>query len=42
MQNAQQMKLKLELKFPGEISITSNVQMTPPSWQKVKRNIRAS
>jgi len=42
MQNAQQMKLKLESKFPGEISITSNVQMTLPSWQKVKRNKRAS
>ena len=25
-------------KFLGEISITSDMQMTPPSWQKVKRN----
>ena len=25
-----------------EISITSDVQMTPPLWQKVKRNIRTS
>ena len=24
--------------FPGEISITSDVQMTPPLWQKVKKN----
>ena len=24
------MKLKLELRLPGEISITSNTQMTPP------------
>ena len=24
--------------LPGEISITSDMQMTPPSWQKVKRN----
>ena len=23
---------------PGEISITSDTQMTPPLWQKVKRN----
>ena len=32
------MKHKLESRFPGEISITSNMQMTPPSWQKVKKN----
>ena len=25
-------------KLPGEISITSDMQMTPPLWQKVKRN----
>ena len=24
--------------YPGEISITSDMQMTPPLWQKVKRN----
>ena len=29
---------KLESKFMGEISITSDMQMTPPIWQKVKRN----
>ena len=29
---------KLELRLPGEISITSDMQMTPPLWQKVKRN----
>ena len=23
--------------MPGEISITSDMQMTPPLWQKVKR-----
>ena len=28
--------------FPGEISITSDMQMTPPLWQKVKRNSKAS
>ena len=31
-------KHKLESRFLGEISITSDMQMTPPSWQKVKRN----
>ena len=29
---------KLESRLPGEISITSHMQMTPPLWQKVKRN----
>ena len=29
-------KHKLESKLPGEISITSDMQMTPPLWQKVK------
>ena len=28
------MKHELESRLPGEISITSNMQMTPPSWQK--------
>ena len=32
------MKHKLESKLLGEISITSDMQMTPPLWQKVKRN----
>ena len=27
-----------ESRLPGEISITSDMQMTPPLWQKVKRN----
>ena len=30
------MKHKLEAKLPGEISIISDIQMTPPLWQKVK------
>ena len=29
-------KHKLESRLPGEISITSDMQMTPPFWQKVK------
>ena len=32
------MKHKLESRLPGEISITSETQMIPPLWQKVKRN----
>jgi len=31
------MKHKLESRLPGEISITSDMQMTPPLWQKVKK-----
>ena len=26
------------IKLPGEISITSDTQMIPPLWQKMKRN----
>ena len=29
-------KHKLESRFPGEMSITSDMQTTPPLWQKVK------
>ena len=36
------MKHKLELRFPGEISKTSDMQMIPPLWQKAKRNLRTS
>ena len=32
------MKLKLESRLQGEISITSDIQMNPPSWKKAKRN----
>ena len=28
------MKHKLESRLPGEISITSGMQVTPPLWQK--------
>ena len=31
-------KRKLESRLLGEISITSDMQMTPSLWQKVKRN----
>ena len=32
------MKHKLESTLQGEISITSDTQMTPPLWQEAKRN----
>ena len=31
------MKHKLESRLPGEISITSDIQMIPPLWQETKR-----
>ena len=31
-------KHKQESRLPGEISITSDTQMTPPLWQKVTKN----
>ena len=32
------MKHKLESRLQEEISVTSVMQMTPPLWQKVKKN----
>ena len=32
------MKHKLESRLLGETSITSDTQMTPPLWQKAKKN----
>ena len=32
------MKHNLESGLPGELSIISDMQMTPPLWQKVKKN----
>ena len=32
------MNHKLESRLPGEISITSDMQMTPPSWWKAEKN----
>ena len=31
-------KHELESGLPGELSITLDMEMTPPLWQKVKRN----
>ena len=38
MRNAELEEAQLESRFSGEISITSDMKMTPPLWQKVKRN----
>ena len=38
MQNADWIKHKLESRLLGGISVTSDMQMTPPLCQKVKRN----
>ena len=38
MRNAGLEEEQLESRLPGEISITSDMQMTPPLWQKVKKN----
>ena len=32
------MNHKLESRLLGEISVTSDMQMTPPLWQKTKKN----
>ena len=32
------MKHKLESRLQGKISVPSDMQMTPPLWQKAKRN----
>ena len=43
MQNAELDKAQAGIKIARiEISITSDMQMTPPLWQKAKRNERAS
>ena len=36
MRNGGLEKHKLESRFLGEISITSDMQMTPPLWKKAK------
>ena len=38
MQNARLDETQAGIKIAGEISITSDIQMTQPLWQKVKRN----
>ena len=38
IQNTRLDEHKLKSRLPGEISITLDVEMTPPLWQKVKKN----
>ena len=38
MRNTGLEEAKAEIKIAGEISITSDMQMTPPLWEKIKRN----
>ena len=38
MRNAGLEEAQLESRSPGEISITSDMQMTPSLWQKLKKN----
>ena len=38
MQNAGLDDTQAESRLPGEISVTSDMQMTPPLWQEVKMN----
>ena len=37
MQNAKLDEAQLESILPGEISIISDMEMTPPLWQKTRR-----
>ena len=38
MRNARLEEAQLESRLPGAISITSDMQMTPSPWKKVKKN----
>ena len=38
MKNAGLEEAQAGIKIAGEISITSDMQMTPPLWQEVKKN----
>ena len=42
MRNAGLEEAQMESRLSGEISITSYMQITPPLWQKVKRNSKVS
>ena len=42
MRNAGLEETQAGIKIVGKTSITSDMQMTPPLWQKVKRNSKAS
>ena len=38
IQNARLDEAQAGIRLPGEIAITSDMQMTPPLWKKVKKN----
>ena len=42
MRNAGLDEAQAGIKIAEEISITSDMQMTLPLWQKMKKNLRAS
>ena len=42
MRNAGLDEAQLKSRLPEEIPVTSNMQITPPLWQKMKRNSKAS
>ena len=42
MRNSGLEEAQAGIKMLGEIAVTSDMQMTPPLWQKVKRNSKAS
>ena len=42
MQNAGLDEAQAEIKIARRNIVTSDMQMTPPLWQKVKRNLKAS
>ena len=41
-ENARLDEAQAGIKIAEEIPITSDTQMTPPLWQKAKKNLRAS
>ena len=38
MQNAGLDEAQVGISLPGEVSVTSDMQMAPPLWQKAKKN----
>ena len=36
------LEAQAEIKIAGKISLTSGMQITPPLWQKAKKNLKAS
>ena len=41
MRNTGLEEAQLESRLPGKISIASDMQMIPPLWQKMKRNLKS-